>query len=106
MTIFAENREIMPLKIKDVAKSKGMTMAQIAEKLGINPITLSQSLNGNPTLSRLTEVANVLGVDVSELFVQPQGKQNIHGCVFIDGEPVIVQSKEELLELAKTLEKE
>ena len=106
MTIFAENGEIMPLKIKDVAKSKGMTMAQIAEKLGINPITLSQSLNGNPTLSRLTEVADVLGVDVSELFIQPKGKQDIHGCIFIDGDPVVVNSKAELLKLAKTLEKE
>ena len=94
----------MPLKIKDVAKSKGMTMAQIAEKLGINPITLSQSLNGNPTLSRLTEVADALGVDVSELFVQPQGKQDIHGCIFVDGDPVVVNSKEELLKLAKVLE--
>ena len=94
----------MPLKIKDVAKSKGMTMAQVAEKLGINPITLSQSLNGNPTLSRLTEVANALGVDVSELFVQPPGKQVIHGCIFVDGDAVVVNSKEELLKLAKELE--
>ena len=94
----------MPLKIKDVAKSKGMTMAQIAEKLGINPITLSQSLNGNPTLSRLTEVANALGVDVSELFVQPRGKQDIHGCIFVDGDPVIVNNKAELLGLVKALE--
>ena len=104
MTIFDENGEIMPLKIKDVAKSKGMTMAQIAEKLGINPITPSQSLNGNPTLSRLTEVANVLGVDVSELFVQPRGEQDIHGCIFVDGDPVVVNSKEELLKLAKAVE--
>lgn len=96
----------MPLKIKDVAKSKGMTMAQIAERLGINPITLSQSLNGNPTLSRLTEVANVLGVDVSELFVQPRGKQDIHGCIFVDGDPVIVNNKAELLGLVKALDKE
>ena len=96
----------MPLKIKDVAKSKGMTTAQIAEKLGINPITLSQSLNGNPTLSRLTEVANVLGVDVSELFVQPRGKQDIHGCIFVDGDPVIVNNKAELLGLVKALDKE
>ena len=96
----------MPLKIKDVARSKGMTMAQIADKLGINPITLSQSLNGNPTLSRLTEVANVLGVDVSELFVQPQGKQDIHGCIFVDGDTVVVNDKEELLKLAKALDKE
>lgn len=94
----------MPLKIKDVAKSKGMTMAQIAEKLGINPITLSQSLNGNPTLSRLTEVANVLGVDVSELFVQPRGEQDIHGCIFVDGDGVVIKNKAELLELARALE--
>ena len=94
----------MPLKIKDVAKSKGMTMAQIAEKLGINPITLSQSLNGNPTLSRLTEVANVLGVDVSELFVQPKGKQDIHGCIFINGKENIVNSREDIENLLKEIE--
>ena len=93
----------MPLKIKDVAKSKGMTMAQIADTLGINPITLSQSLNGNPTLSRLTEVANVLGVDVSELFVQPKGKQDIHGCIFVDGKPNLVNSREDLESLLKAL---
>lgn len=93
----------MPLKIKYVAKSKGMTMAQIADKLGINPITLSQSLNGNPTLSRLTEVANALGVDVSELFVQPRGKQDIHGCIFVDGKPTLVNSKDDLMELMSTL---
>ena len=94
----------MSLKIKEVAKSKGMTMTQIAEKLGINPITLSQSLNGNPTLSRLTEVANALGVDVSELFVQPRGKQDIHGCIFVDGDPVIVNSLQELMGLIRVLE--
>jgi transcriptional regulator with XRE-family HTH domain len=97
----------MPLRIKEVAKSRGMTMAQIAERLGINPITLSQSLNGNPTLSRLTEVADALGVDVGELFVQPRAaKEEIHGCLFIDGDPVIVDSKQELLDLVKTLNKE
>lgn len=94
----------MSLKIKDVAKSKGMTMAQIAEKLGINPITLSQSLNGNPTLSRLTEVADVLGVDVSELFVQPKGKQDIHGCIFINGKENIIHSREDIENLLKEIE--
>lgn len=96
----------MPLRIKEVAKSRGMTMAQIAERLGINPITLSQSLNGNPTLSRLTEVADALGVDVGELFVQPRaGKKEIHGCLFIDGDPVVVNSKEALVKLVQDLDK-
>ena len=96
----------MALKIRELAKSKGMTMAEIAEKLGINPITLSQSLNGNPTLSRLTEVADALGVDVGELFVQPRAGAEIHGCLFIDGDPVVVNSKEELIKLTRALENE
>ena len=96
----------MALKIRELAKSKGMTMADIAKKIGITHITLSQSLNGNPTLSRLEEVAEVLGVDVSELFVSPRpGREEIHGCIFVDGDPVVVNNKEELLKLAKTLEK-
>jgi hypothetical protein len=51
-------------------------------------------------------VANALGVDVSELFVSPRAGEEIHGCIFVDGDPVVVNSKEELLKLAKTLEKE
>lgn len=89
----------MPLKIKEVAKYKGMTMAQVAAKLGITPITLSQSLNGNPTLSRLTEVADALGVDVSELFVQPQKKLDIHGVLYVDGKPNIVENREQIVAL-------
>ncbi len=56
------------LRIKEIAKEKGMTMADIARTIGITPINLSASLNGNPTLSRLTAVADILGVSVSELF--------------------------------------
>ena len=93
----------MALRIKEIAKSKGMTMADVADKLGIKAITLSQSLNGNPTLSRLTEVANALGVDVSELFVSPKAGKEIHGCIFVDGDPIVVNSKDELLNLAIAL---
>lgn len=99
-----KKEKTMALRIREIAKSKGMTMADVADKLGIKAITLSQSLNGNPTLSRLTEVADVLGVDVSELFVSPRAGEEIHGCVFVNGEPVVVNSKEELLKLAKALE--
>ena len=61
-------------------------MAYIAATIGINPITLSQSLNGNPTISRLQEVAMVLGVDVSELFERPV-LNDAHGSVYVKGEP-------------------
>ena len=56
------------LRVTELAKEKGMTMADIARTIGITPINLSASLNGNPTLSRLIAVADILGVSVSDLF--------------------------------------
>lgn len=90
----------MGLKIKEVAKSKGVSMTDIADKLGINPITLSKSLNGNPTLSRLNEVANILEVDVADLF---SPRENVHGCLFVNGKAVVINSKEELFELVEKI---
>jgi len=90
----------MALRIKELCKEKHITMAEIAEKIGIHPITLSQSLNGNPTLSRLTEVAGALGVDVGELFEQPK-KESMYGCIYVNGSPVIVNSREEIETLLK-----
>lgn len=80
----------MALRIKEVCKEKEMTMAEIAKILGISPVTLSQSLNGNPTLSRLTEVADALGVDVSELFVKNTAE--LQGCVFYQGKTHVIES--------------
>ena len=56
------------MDIKKIAKKKGYTMARIADELGINRVTLAQSLRGNPTLHRLQEIANVLGCSVGDFF--------------------------------------
>ena len=58
----------MKLRIHELAKQRGMTLQDIARLLGINRVNLSNSLNGNPTLSRLEDVAKVLGVEVADLF--------------------------------------
>lgn len=68
----------MALRIKEIAKAKGITMGEIADKMGINPVNLSASLNGNPTLNRLQEVAVILGVEVSDLFAQDSSYLNGH----------------------------
>ena len=85
----------MALRIKELCKEKHITMAELANKMHIHPVTLTQSLNGNPTLNRLQEVAQVLGVDVSELFEQPQ-KESIYGVLYVNGNPVIVNSREDI----------
>ena len=90
----------MALRVKEIAKARGMSMGELAERMGISPVTLSQSLNRNPTLGRLKEVANILEVDVADLF---SPRENVHGCLFVNGKAVVINSKEELFELVEKI---
>lgn len=56
-------RKVLPtmeLRVVELAHQRGLTMPDIAKKVGISRVNLSNSLNGNPTLSRLSEVAKIL----------------------------------------------
>ena len=56
------------LRVKEIVKQKGLTMVKVAEMLDIHPVNLSTALNGNPTLSTLSRIAEVLEVEVADLF--------------------------------------
>ena len=56
------------LKAKEVIKKKGMTIEEVASKMGITKGTLSAALNGNPTVSYLERVANAIDCDIRDLF--------------------------------------
>ena len=62
--------------IKKLLKDRGMTIQQLADELKIHRTNLYSSINGNPTLSRLEEIANILKVDVVDLFAKSSEKQN------------------------------
>lgn len=94
----------MGLRIKEVCREKNISLTEVAQRIGINPISLSQSLNGNPTLSRLTQVASVLGVEVADLF-DKEPETRIQGCVYVNGKPVLVKSQKDLEDLLHTLNK-
>ncbi len=57
------------LRIRELIREKGMTQVELAKKLGINPISLSQALaRNNFELNRLADIADALGVEIPELF--------------------------------------
>ena len=62
----------MNLRIKDVIKEKGMTITELADKMGINRVSLSSMVNGNPTVETLNKIADAIGCPVTELFEQPK----------------------------------
>lgn len=61
------------LRIKEIAKEKGITLKYISEVLGVEPAAISQSISGNPTIMRLQEIADILEVSVPELFEKQSG---------------------------------
>ena len=55
------------MDIKNKISSRGFTLQQVADALGITQQAVSAAINGNPSLSRLKDIANILGISVSEL---------------------------------------
>lgn len=58
----------MELRVKEVCKDKGVTLAEIANKIGVAQASLSKMLGGNPTIGTLEKIATALNVPITELF--------------------------------------
>ncbi len=74
----------MSLNIKGAIKARHLEVKEVAAKMGISPVGLSQHINGNPSVEVLERIANAIGCDVSELFDQPTSIP-ISGTLTIDG---------------------
>ena len=61
----------MGLRIKEVLKEKGYTIQSLSEEIGVNRVSLTNSINGNPTYETLEKISKTVGVDISELFTPP-----------------------------------
>lgn len=55
------------IDIKKVIREHGFTLERVGTELGVSKSTMTQFVSGNPTLSRLQDIAGVLGIPVSEL---------------------------------------
>ena len=63
-------------RIAEIKKSKGITLKDLAEKIGISRVGLSKAINGNTTITTLRRIAAALEVSVPELFA-PQPSNTI-----------------------------
>jgi transcriptional regulator with XRE-family HTH domain len=56
------------LRVKEIAKDKGISIKEIAKRIGITSPALSQNIAGRASIDRLKEIADILGVEVRDLF--------------------------------------
>ncbi len=69
--------------LKVICRRKGLSLTDVANRMGTSPSNLLSSVKGNPTVSKIQDIANALQVSVSELLTMRPEKAT--GIAFIDG---------------------
>lgn len=89
----------MKLRIKEILKERGLSLKDLAETMGISNVTLSVSINGNPTLKTLSNIAEALNVHITDLFE----KDPISGIIVINEVTHRIETFDQLVRLCDDL---
>ena len=85
------------LRIKELCKERGITQAQLADKLGIQPVSFSQAIARNKfSVDRLADIADALEVEIPDLFRNDSDTiicPHCGGKIHFDGEPRMTEHK-------------
>ena len=101
-----EQQTYIELHADEILREKGISKAQFASAMGVKPQNFNK-LVGTKNVVTLAQIGNYLNIPLQVLiFGNDEKELDVHGCIYVNGDPVIVKSKEELLELATTLNKE
>lgn len=92
----------MNLRITEHCKLQGITLQDLADKIGVARSTLANTLSkGNPTIETLSKIADALGVGVTDLF--EKSSDEVIGVVRIGDNAHVINSKEDIKKLAENL---
>lgn len=91
----------MALRIKEMIKEQGTTVQELADKMGISRVGLSQHINGNPSVEVLERIASALNVQVPDLF--EKSSDEVIGAVRIGDSTHVINSKDDIKKLAENL---
>lgn len=60
--------KILANRVKEICAEKGLQLKELASIMKVKPESLSRTLNGNPQLSSLENIAKALNVGIADLF--------------------------------------
>ena len=85
---------------------KGMSKAEFASRMGIARQNLDSLLDSKKKdINTIIKMSEVLDIPFLDFIGMKPKETDIHGCIYIDGKPNLVNNKQELLDLVKSLEK-
>lgn len=76
--------ESIERNLKEICHRKGLSLTDVANWIGTSPSNLLSSVKGNPTISKLQDIANALQISVSELLTKRPEKSL--GMMYLDGQ--------------------
>lgn len=88
--------------ITQIAKRHGLTLKELAEKIGISESTLKATIgkNGNPSVNTLKKIANAIGCEVGDFFAPTNYNANtIVGFIKYRGKIKEINSCDDVREL-------
>ena len=86
------------LRVKELAKSKGLSLADVANRMDMSPSGLSMALSRNMTLDVMKRIADALNVSVVDLF-ESTSKEELTALISYKGEFFKANTVEELEEV-------
>ena len=89
--------------IRETLKEKGISIKELAAGMGVTPSAVSQLLsNPNPSIQQLERIANVIGVDVMDLFAQ--NFSYINGYIETGNNIYPIKSREQFVSIINKVE--
>lgn len=90
----------MDLRIKEICHEKGISIAKLADLIGVTRSSMTTTINkANPTIGTLEKIAKALDVDFLDLFVKKTGIDDVNGYIEIKRVIHKVKSKEDIVDL-------
>ena len=87
----------MNLRITEHCKMQGITLQELADKMGVARSTLANTLS----IETLSKIADALGVEVTDLF--EKSSDEVIGAVRIGDSTHVINSKDDIKKLAEKL---
>ena len=99
------------MNIKRKIREHGLTLAQVAAELknqrggkGITQSALSAALNGNPSIDKLQEIADIIGISLPELLTDGKYSSNINAMIRVGNEVFEAHDAKSLMDIIKKVE--
>lgn len=92
--------KILANNVKRICKEQKMQLKDLAERMGIDPASLTRALNGNARINTVQKIATALGVSMKSLF---EPLDDVEGFIRIHAKVYQFNSSEELNDLLQLI---